>query len=423
MPETAFKENIAKLNTIYLTLIKQETNPGMEAEHRVEIIDILSNLEASIIGVKSKNEEFIALLAKVKEGILEWNAHGSLFKHQIGIVDLLNEVFFKAKSVVFSTVEEEIEKTEALPPEPVVNENDRSEATRLKKELASMKSELGDLKDLISSLMKEKEKQNSAAPQQPGVEEPPQEVISPVTTEETKPKSQLPWKKQPEPVVVSTEVAEEPPILLPIVSEDTPKETIKEIQTPPVVEEESAPDEAAFEPSSTIRKLSEKQKPETETAHIIDQMKSIITEAEEKTREEISAFKNQMAEKSKPQVTTPTQDQSIVEEKIIPPTTEAPTTESNESKIAIEQETPIIPPTEPTVVEETPTEPDTDPYMLLLTLEAEKYRLEKEIEKNETDFQEGLKNRQEFDDNIRKINSDLGKVREQIDLLRQKLIS
>ncbi|MHA1355810.1 MAG: hypothetical protein ACTSR1_11620 [Candidatus Heimdallarchaeota archaeon] len=49
--------------------------------------------------------------------------------------------------------------------------------------------------------------------------------------------------------------------------------------------------------------------------------------------------------------------------------------------------------------------------------------LEKEIEKNETDFQEGLKSKQEFDENITKINDDLAKVRDYIDLLRQQLIS
>ncbi|MHA1170664.1 MAG: hypothetical protein ACTSQ3_01065, partial [Candidatus Heimdallarchaeota archaeon] len=64
-----------------------------------------------------------------------------------------------------------------------------------------------------------------------------------------------------------------------------------------------------------------------------------------------------------------------------------------------------------------------DPYMQLLTLEAEKYRLEKEIEKNETDFQEGLKSKQEFDDSIQRINSELTVVREQIEGLRKQLTS
>ena len=61
--------------------------------------------------------------------------------------------------------------------------------------------------------------------------------------------------------------------------------------------------------------------------------------------------------------------------------------------------------------------------MQLLTLEAEKYRFEKEIEKNETDFQEGLKSKKEFDETIDRINKELAIIREQIDSLRKQLTS
>jgi len=407
LPETIFNENITKLNAVYSTLIKGDTNPGLEAELRVEIIDIISNIETAIIGEKSSNEEFIVLLAKLREDILSWNTLGSIFKQQIGLVDLFNELFFKAKSVVFSSA----------------GENNNFEATRLKKELASMKSELGDLKDLINSLMKEKSTAKSVDPsQQTIVEEPKQEVEAPIKTEEATTKSQLPWKRQPkpetsepEPPVMIPEINEEPPVLLPIITDEAPEQITEEIQTPPVVEEITALEEPIIDATATIQKLSEDHKPESEPAHIIDQMKSIITEAEVETQKDISAFKKQMKEELKPPVidTTP--------QKITPPIIESPDVEAKETQIEVEQETPIIPPTEPVVEEEIPEEPDTDPYMQLLTLEAEKYRLEKEIEKNETDFQEGLKNRQEFDENIKKINDDLGKVRDQIDLLRKQL--
>ncbi|MHA1440343.1 MAG: hypothetical protein ACTSPK_00585 [Candidatus Heimdallarchaeota archaeon] len=440
MPETIFNENIAKLQNVYSILIKGDTKPGKEAEFRVEIIDIISNLEAAIVGVKSSNEEFIVVLVKLRENILSWNTPGAMFRQQIGIIDLFNELFFKAKGVEFNpivvesnqpdttnlnSVVEETNQPEATNLKTETDENDRSEATRLKKELASMKSELGDLKDLISSLMKEKKKQNDTVPQQPAVEEKPQEIIAPVATEETKPKSQLPWKREakpvasiPKPPVITLEVAEEPPVLLPIISEDKPKE----IQTPPVVEEVSTPDEAAFEASATIQKLSQTSKPYAEPAQVIDQMKSIITKAEEETRKDISAFKDRLEEEAKPPV-VPVEDHSREVEKITPPIIEAPVAEEAVSPVATELDTPVIPPTEPVVEEKVSGEPDTDPYMQLLTLEAEKYRLEKEIEKNETDFQEGLKSKQEFDENITKINGDLAKVRDYIDLLRQQLIS
>ncbi len=210
------------------------------------------------------------------------------------------------------------------------------------------------------------------------------------------------------------EINEEPPVLLPIITEEAPEQITEENQTTPVVEEVIAPEEPIIDASATIQKLSEDHKPESEPAHIIDQMKSIITEAEVETQKDISAFKEQMKEELKPPIIDPTPQVQIKEpQKITPPIIESPVVEA--------KETPIIPPTEPVVEEEIPEEPDTDPYMQLLTLEAEKYRLEKEIEKNETDFQEGLKNKQEFDENIKKINDDLGKVRAQIDLLRKQL--
>jgi hypothetical protein len=427
LPETTFKENIAKLENVYKTLIKGDAEPGKESEFRVEIIDIISNIEAAIIGEKSSNENFIGLLAKLREDILAWNAHGAIFRQQIGIVDLFNELFFKAKSVVFE-IQAEVEAGEEDQPvlEEEKSESNNSEATRLKKELASMKSELGDLKELITSLMKEKATaQKIDAPQQPVVEEQPQEVIAPVLTEEKAPESQLPWNRKPqetiivpEPPQIETEPVNDPPVLLPIISEDTP-EPVEDIGiVPPAVEEESG-----IGTSATIQKLSETHTKEMEPAHVINQMKSIISEAEEKTRREISAFKDKMQEEVQPPVIAPTKFQGEEFGKIEPPVIESHVAEALDNQKITEQVAPIIPPTEPFVEKVIPEEPDTDPYMQLLTLEAEKYRLEKEIEKNETDFQEGMKNRQEFDENINKINSDLVKVREQIDLLRQQLIT
>lgn len=435
MPETTFKENIAKLENVYKTLIKGDIEPGKEAEFRVEIIDIISNIEAAIIGVKSGNENFIAVLAKLREGILAWNAHGAIFRQQISIVDLFNELFFKAKSVVFVAQVEKVEQEVVIEEkeQPILkeekSESNNSEATRLKKELASMKSELGDLKELITSLMKEKATaQKIDAPQQPVVEEQPQEVIAPVLTEEKAPESKLPWNRKPqetisvpEPSQIETEPVDDPPVLLPIVSEDI-HEPVEEIGiVPPAVEEVS--EESGIGTSATIQKLSESHTKEMEPAHVINQMKSIISEAEEETRKEISAFKDKMKEEIQPPVIAPTEFQGEEFGKIESRVIESPVAEALDNQKITEQETPIIPPTEPFVEEDIPKEPDTDPYMQLLTLEAEKYRLEKEIEKNETDFQEGMKNRQEFDENINKINSDLVKVREQIDLLRKQLIS
>ena len=166
LPKTIFNENITKLQNVYSILIEGETKSGKEAEYRVEIIDIISNLETAIVGVKSSNEEFIVVLSKLREKVLSWNTPGAVFRQQIGIIDLFNELFFKAKGVEFNPIVVESNQPDTTNLNPVVEEtkqpeatslktetveNDRSEATRLKKELASMKSELGDLKYLLAS--------------------------------------------------------------------------------------------------------------------------------------------------------------------------------------------------------------------------------------------------------------------------------
>ncbi len=73
LPETIFNENITKLQNVYSILIKGDKKSGKEAEFRVEIIDIISNLEAAIVGVKSSNEEFIVVLTKLREEYGEKN--------------------------------------------------------------------------------------------------------------------------------------------------------------------------------------------------------------------------------------------------------------------------------------------------------------------------------------------------------------
>jgi hypothetical protein len=409
LPQTIFNENIKKLETIYTTLLKGETNPGIEAELRVEIIDIISNLEAAVIGAKNSNKEFITLLTKVREEILSWDPHGLWFRNQKGLVDSIVEIITKSKSVVLTP------------------EENNSETTRLKKELASMKSELSDLKSLINSLMEEKAALNQTSVSAPSeISESTSKDIPPPPPQEEeeieKPKSQLPWKRnaeiktsaEPQQTGIKT-VEEEPPIILPITSEEEPKEEIFE------------PKEAIEEPiigaSATMHKLTKVHTPDENPATIINKMKSIISEAEEETRKEISALKETIKESSQtPQSSPPLAEENIEMPTISPPAIEAPVVDDIHPKKPItEEETPIIPPTEPKT-EDVPEEPDADPYMQLLTLEAEKYRLEKEIEKNETDFQEGLKSRQEFDENINLINEDLVKVRQQIDLLRKQLV-
>ncbi|RLI67573.1 MAG: hypothetical protein DRO63_04415, partial [Candidatus Gerdarchaeota archaeon] len=136
MTEEVFTKNVKRIENIYSELIKGETNPQKEVEMRVDLIDALSNLDASLYSEKEKNQEFITLLAKLREALLNWDPYGQWFRHQKELVDTVYEVIIKAKNVVFTK-----------------SSNSAEEATRLKTELNVLKNELNELRSLMSSLL------------------------------------------------------------------------------------------------------------------------------------------------------------------------------------------------------------------------------------------------------------------------------
>ena len=362
-------------------------------------------MEASIIGEEENNREFIGLLEAVREIILNWDPYGHWFRQHKELVDQIYDIIVKGKNVVFTQTQES-----------------SGEATRLKKELASLKSELSDLRSLMSSLVKEKSV------------EVPEDVQKTVEETDSLPLVDESLVSIAEPPVEPEPTESDPPLILPIVAEEPEVvESIPAIQETQIEEipeqsiEEETEDSNIIASDSTIQKLSETVSPEAQPSRVLSQMKSIIHEAEEETEKQLSDFKEKLheatatppvveAETSEKIPEIPVLTPPIVEEQ--PTTTEEPTKESSgdswvkPSEILKQKDT-RDPYATSTV----------DPYMQLLTLEAEKYRLEKEIEKNETDFQEGLKSKQEFDESIQRINSELAVVRDQIEELRKQLTS
>ncbi len=402
MPEEIFRQNIDKLETIYSTFIKGDTNPQQETELRIELIDTISNLEASFIGQKESNKEFTTLIETTREVVLNWDPYGHWFRQHKELVDLIYDIIVKGKNVVF-----------------VHNEESSGEASRLKKELASLKAELNDLRSLMSSLVKEQSIQVSEEVQE-AVEE--TDSLPPIDED------LISITEQPGEDEKSTA---EPPILLPLESEEPEVENFEPIDTPqdesvivqPIVESEE--DSEIIASDSTLQKLSEKVNPEEQPSAVLSQMKSIILEAEEETVKQITDFKEKLHKTS---ATPPIVEESVakapVEPTFTPPIVEEPPVELPEQEDEGTSDSWVKPSEvlKQKVIHEASTQA-VDPYMQLLTLEAEKYRLEKEIEKNETDFQEGLKNKQEFDESIQRINSELNYVRKQIEELRSQLTS
>ncbi|MBN1328737.1 MAG: hypothetical protein JXA54_04610 [Candidatus Heimdallarchaeota archaeon] len=444
MTEDIFTKNIQRIEKIYSILIRGDTNPQQESEMRVELIDVLSNLEATLIGEREHNNDFVSQLEILREKLLDWDPYGHWFRQQKELVDLVYEVIINAKNVIFKR-----EVTES------------SEATRLKGELDVLKSELDDLRLLIKSLVKEKSLQ------------------SPIPVENGKAESSntsLPWKKdQTKTQIISEETAsseilikevdelneliqndlpieeefiEEPPLILPveiekIVSEEDSSinkiipEKHEKVFSPilPLEIESSIKDEQEDKPiisDEMLKKIAQDRNRKTGASSVINQMKTIISEAEKETEQHLSNFKEQLDDKES-KANTPIQEtlEETFEENIIAPLiTEEMSKKINQTKMDIEEdplESLIKMPDFTTKVEEDLREndstPEVDPYMQLLTLEAEKYRLERESEKNETEFQEGLKSKKDFDQTIQQIDHALTFVRERIKTLRNKLNS
>jgi hypothetical protein len=406
LTEDIFTNNVAQIEKIYSILIKGESNPQQEVEMRIELIDALSNLEASLISEKIHNQEFIVLLTNLREALLGWDPYGQWFRQQKDLVDAVYQVIINAKNVVF-----------------VKNQEASSEATRLKKELSALKSELSDLRSLMNKLVTDKKDTPQEIPSPP-IEQPIVEPTTPTPppTEETTTKStsRLPWKREttstPEEPSKEFEPKDEPLSMLPVESPPESIETTPVSEPPIVTEEEEA---KTIVSDKTLEKLEKSS--EATSSSVLSQMKTLINEAEKETEKQLS----EMKEKYQPSTITPptTPDEipeppPITSEPIAPPLTaeETSTPEATDNDWVKPSE--ILKQKE--AVESTST---ADPYMQLLTLEAEKYRLEKEIEKNETDFQEGLKSKQEFDATIDRINTELATIREQIDSLRKQLTS
>ncbi|MHA1556841.1 MAG: hypothetical protein ACTSPM_07895 [Candidatus Heimdallarchaeota archaeon] len=397
MTEEAFKKNVISLEETYAILIKGESNSSQEAELRVAIIDIISSLEASLIGEKDSNNEFIELLNSARDMLLDWDPKNHWFRHQKQLIEIVEKVITQAKNMTFTNT-------------------DTSEASQIKDELAALKSELNDLRSLMSTLVKES---------------------APVSdSHDTEEKKDSIIEQQIEPI--EKEIIEEqnktidPPIILPI---EHDLQTEKENPLPPVIEhlieeeisEQEQEEISSFQATSTIQKLSEKRDPKSDPETVLSQMRSIIDEAEEETKKQISSFVEQLSQEER--------SQTPKEIKIVPPSIPEETSKEElpiQSKESIDSQKSndsdsLVKPSEiikqqNSIISSQQTA-GTDPYMQLLTLEAEKYRLEKAIEKNETDFQEGLKSKLEFEEYIQLINKELTTIRQQISSLRHLLTS
>jgi hypothetical protein len=462
LSEKIFHETLSKLETIYSNLIKGDTSLEQEIEYRIALIDIISTLEASIINKKAQNKEFIDLLAKAREPLMNWDPYGHWFRQQKKLVDSIYNIIVNAKGVVFTKADES-----------------SSETSRLKQELDSLRSEITELRQLMSDLIQTKKQtvdsstQQQEQPVSPPIkkEPPPKKTNLPPISSPSKPSSVE--SATPSPAdqsqkrsdkaeieeslaiingLMDSQESQPPTEHLP--SKQTPKDKDETASKPtpaqtseldqmlpqepqeskpklsPEIPTKSAEEEDTSLATSTISKLSESDR--DSTGKVLTQMKSIIQQAEEETERQISSFKdtiNQKTETTEEKEAPPPPKQPL-ETPIIPPIVHETETVAQPTSAEVQQpdkEDSWVKPSE--VLKQKATQEKeiastgSDPYMQLLTLEAEKYRLEKELEKNETAFQEGTKNKQEFDNTIQQINQELSVVREKIASLRKQLTS
>lgn len=259
LTEEAFKKSISRLEEIYSNLIKGDTNPSIESEFRVEIIDVLSTIEASLISDKINHKEFRNLLKEVRDSILEWNPGVRIFQQNKKLVDDVNSLIVNGKKIVLTS-----------------SNMNNSEANRLKDELNALKSELNDLRSLMSDLVKAKS----------------------VVTAEQSPISED---------IKEEDTETEPPLILPVDDElheetDEILETFDKIESTESYDElilESLPiedEESLISAEATIKKLTEKRGLESSPASMLSKMKTILDEAEQETEKQISSFKEKLIE-------------------------------------------------------------------------------------------------------------------------------
>lgn len=399
MPTEFFQKNINRLDEIYSQLITGETEASEEVELRVEIIDILSSLQAAVISNEENNKDFIRLLENVRDNILDWDPQGHWFRHQKELIDSIYEVIVQAKNVVLTKGEKPVE-----------------EASKLKQELNTLKAELNDLRNMMSELIREKAASKSIETESDSI---PKEIEEEkIETEKILPIEEGEKEKQ-----TTIEVPEEK-----ITIEEFPETKASEIESVQIDKlKEDDVDESLSFATKTAAKLAQQEKSNNQTSVDLDKMKAILTRAEEETKKQIESFKEKLLAEKKEEDKIKEEEEKVralkeevtliqkMQEEI---TDQEISTAENETEEQLVKPSEVIRQQQSLESEETSSQ---DPYMQLLTLEAEKYRLEKAIEKNETDFQEGLKSKIEFDESIQIINKELAIIREKINSLRKKL--
>lgn len=438
LSEESFFTAIEELELKYSLLLKGETTPEQETELKLELIELLSTLEANASTASKENKDFITLLKETREALLHWDPYGPWFREQKNLVDSFYEIIVNAKKVVLG---------KSSP------ETGGGEASRLKRELSALRTEINELKSFMMELLKTKSpptstpqsvEQTTSDPSEKApviresstISEEQKSSTSSTSTkvESEKPSDEIPlpedlmeredleyelkaleqmMKTDDELVLTNlppkTESGKKisPRSSLAAMSQESPsmepiEKPIKEIE---VVE-------PILEAKATIKKLSEKRTADSHPSKILDKMTSIITDAEKKTQQQISKLQEELAlsseDTSKSEATAeqdgleefaPGEMESQVESTIQdPPSREVSEKASGESD-----------------------SPQEDPYMQLISLEAEKYRLEKAFEKLETEFQEGLINKQAFDEGIQQVKESLAQIKDKIELLRKDL--
>ncbi|MBD3191719.1 MAG: hypothetical protein GF308_13815 [Candidatus Heimdallarchaeota archaeon] len=447
MSEEPFFAAIKELESKYSLLLKGETTPEQETELKLELIDLLSTLEANASTASQENKPFITLLKDTREALLHWDPYGPWFREQKNLVDSFYEIIVNAKKVVLGKDSSE----------------DRGEASRLKKELSALRTEITELKSFMMELLKSKTPPTSSPK---SLEQPLSDSVDrPLTTEETGTilEEQKAVTRSTPPAVESKNSSDEMPLPedlmeredleyelkaleklmktddelvltnLPPKTESgkkisptsslatiTQEEIMEEIEekssmaaTKGAVQKEEEEGEEEVEPileaKATVKKLSQKRSGDSHPSKILDKMTTILAEAEEKTQQQILKLQEVLAQSSA--TTAKSEEQEELEE-----------TKPKRRELQVEG---AIQESSPNELAEAPSDNSSpsqeDPYMQLLSLEAEKYRLEKAFEKLETEFQEGLINKQEFDEGIQKANERLALIKEKIELLRKDL--
>jgi len=379
----SINEELQKFESLYKKLMTEDNTPDDEANAKMELLEILSNIEALIGNLNSdlKNE-----MENVKELLLSWDPYGPWFKEQRDLVKFTYNLITSIKKHKYSIMKSPTQMDNS---QPAINELKR-EIQNIKAEFTTkfdkINSDINNIKKSITLIVKSIQSGQSI-------------IKSPAITESSLPEIETSIKPVP---------------IAPPISDTINNKAPKPVQTgsaqPKPVPILSAPPKPV--PTTLLDKKSQKIETKTDKDTLFN-----IFSGKEVENTQVGA--NETPSPQQTPQNTLFKVLSAPDDQIIKPTptpiTIYPDEESGESE--------VIELTVDNEKEEKTTE-SIDPetlYQELINLEGKRYSLERSIRDLKRDRNSGKMSDNEYKSKLNKLLKDLKSISNRIEEIRENL--